>query len=71
MDAPEDELDIKLQKVSSELISAFDQRLGSFLRKPDGSRGSRVRSRVRTREAVYLMSSVSEVRPRRGGFYLD
>jgi len=60
MDASEDDLDIKLQKVSSELISTFDQRLGTFLRKPDGVGQSRVRSCVRTREAVYLMSSVSE-----------
>lgn len=60
MDAPEDDLDIKLQKVSGELISTFDQRLGAFLRKPDGLGGSRVRSRVRTREAAYLTSSVSD-----------
>lgn len=59
MDAPEEDSDIKLQKVSSELIAAFDQRLASFLRKPDGAGGSRVRARVRTREASYLMASVS------------
>ncbi|PSS02274.1 tubulin folding cofactor D C terminal-domain-containing protein [Coniella lustricola] len=58
MDAAEEELDIKLQKVSSELISAFDQRLGPFLRKPDGAGGLRLRSRVRAREAFHLMSNL-------------
>ncbi|KAJ4421829.1 hypothetical protein N0V82_003528 [Gnomoniopsis sp. IMI 355080] len=58
MDAPEDDLDIKLQKVSSELIATFDQRLANLLRKPDGSGGSRVRSRVRVREASHLMSNL-------------
>lgn len=59
MDAPEEDLDIKLQKVSGELIAAFDQRLELFLRKKDGAGGSRVRSSVRVREASYLMASVS------------
>lgn len=62
MDAPEDDLDIKLQKVSSELIATFDQRLEKFLRKPDGLGGFRIRSRVRVREAHYLMSNVSDRR---------
>lgn len=60
MDAPEDDLDIKLQKVSGELIATFDQRLAKFLRKPDGVGGSRIRSRVRVRETSYLMSNVSD-----------
>lgn len=60
MDAPEEDLDIKLQRVSGELIAAFDQRLKAFLWKPDGSGASRVRSRVRAREAFHLMSNVSE-----------
>lgn len=60
MDAPEEDLDIKLQKISSELITAFDQRLGNFLRKSDGLEGPRVRSRVRVREASHLMANVSE-----------
>lgn len=64
MDAPEDDLDIKLQKVSSELIATFDQRLGPLLRKPDGSGESCVRSRVRVREASHLMSNVGETEPR-------
>lgn len=62
MDAPEDDLDVKLQKVSGELIIAFDQRLEPFLRKPDRAGGSRVRSRVRVREASHLMSNVSKTR---------
>ncbi|CAN8103059.1 unnamed protein product [Discula destructiva] len=58
MDAPEEDLDIKLQKVSSELISTFNQRLEGFLRKPDGLGGARVRSRVRMRETAYLTSNL-------------
>lgn len=61
MDAPENELDVKLHRESGELIAAFDERLAPFLRKPDGSGGYRIRSRVRTREAVYLMSNVSRM----------
>lgn len=59
MDAPEHELDIKLHRVSEELIAAFDERLAPFLRKPDGAGCFCVRSRVRAREAEYLISSVS------------
>lgn len=58
MDAPEEDLDIKLQRVSGELITAFDQRLEPFLRKSDGS--GQVRSRVRTRDASHLISNVSD-----------
>lgn len=53
------ELDIKLQKVSGDLIATFNQRLQPFLRKPDGAGDLRVRSRVRSREAAYLISNVS------------
>ncbi|KUI55112.1 Tubulin-specific chaperone D [Cytospora mali] len=56
MDAPEEDLDIKLQRVSGELITAFDQRLEPFLRKSDGS--GQVRSRVRTRDASHLISNL-------------
>lgn len=59
MDAPEEDPDIKLQKVSTELVATFDQRLGPFLRRPDGQGALCVRSRVRAREAAYLTSSVS------------
>jgi len=58
MDAPEDDLDIKLQKVSGDLIADFDKSLGPFLRKQNGSGRSPVRSRVRTRETDRLISHV-------------
>ncbi|KAK4450738.1 tubulin folding cofactor D C terminal-domain-containing protein [Podospora aff. communis PSN243] len=54
MDAPEEDLDIKLQKISSDLLSDFSTALPSFLRKPDGT----VRTRVRTRETHRLASSL-------------
>ncbi|KAK4225088.1 tubulin-specific chaperone D [Podospora fimiseda] len=53
MDAPEEDLDIKLQKVSGDLIKDFDSSLPQFLRK---STNSLVRSRVRTREAERLIA---------------
>ncbi|KAI3401323.1 hypothetical protein diail_11406 [Diaporthe ilicicola] len=55
-DAPEEDLDIKLQTVSKDLIADFDTRLRPFLRKADGS--GRVRSRVRAREVSHLISNV-------------
>ncbi|KAK0701855.1 tubulin folding cofactor D C terminal-domain-containing protein [Lasiosphaeria miniovina] len=65
MDAPEEDLDIKLQKASSELIADFDRSLGPFLRKADGSgsgsggtKTTPVRSRVRARETGRLISSL-------------
>ncbi|KAM7198150.1 Tubulin folding cofactor D C terminal domain containing protein [Rhypophila sp. PSN 637] len=54
MDAPEDELDIKLQKMSGDLIADFDRSLGPFLRRKDGV----VRSRVRSRETEQLVSGL-------------
>ncbi|KAK0750951.1 armadillo-type protein [Schizothecium vesticola] len=54
MDAPEDDLDIKLQQLSGDLITDFDKSLPDFLRKQDGS----VRSRVRTRELQRFVSSL-------------
>jgi hypothetical protein len=59
MDAPEHDLDIKLQKISGDLIADFDRSLPRFLRKNDGAAGSSVRSRVRTRETDRLISQVS------------
>ncbi|KAK3996145.1 putative tubulin-specific chaperone D [Cladorrhinum sp. PSN332] len=52
MDAPEEDLDIKLQKVSGDLILDFDSSLPHFLRKSN----SEIRSRVRTREAERLIA---------------
>lgn len=57
-DAPEEDLDIKLQTVSKDLIADFDARLRPFLRKADGS--GRVRSRVRAREVSHLVSNVGK-----------
>ncbi|KAM7198583.1 Tubulin folding cofactor D C terminal domain containing protein [Naviculisporaceae sp. PSN 640] len=54
MDAPEDDLDIKLQKISGDLIADFDRSLGPFLRRKDGV----VRSRVRSRETERLVSGL-------------
>ena len=59
MDAPEADIDIKLQKISADLISEFDRFLPKFLRKPDGNGGSRVRSRVRARELNWVTATVS------------
>ena len=59
MDAPEDDLDIKLQKIAGDLIADFDKSLRPFLRKKDGTGRSPVRSRVQARETERLVSSVS------------
>ncbi|KAL2158608.1 hypothetical protein VTH06DRAFT_4090 [Thermothelomyces fergusii] len=61
MDAPEDDLDIKLQKISGDLIADFDKSLLPFLRKPNAGGGGgtgAVRSWVRTRETERLVSSL-------------
>lgn len=58
MDAPEADLDIKLQKISGDLLGDFDRSLHDFLWKPDGHGGSRVRSRVRAKEIFRLTSTV-------------
>jgi hypothetical protein len=63
MDAPEEDLDVKLQKISGDLIADFDKSLHPFLRKQDVAGGA-VRSRVRTRETERLISSVSSPPPR-------
>ncbi|KAL8381793.1 hypothetical protein RB595_005858 [Gaeumannomyces hyphopodioides] len=54
MDAPEEDADIKLQKISSDLIADFDRSLQSFLRRPDGT----VRGQVRSHEAARLATSL-------------
>ena len=65
MDAPEADFDIKLQKISADLIADFDRFLPTFLRKPDGNGngGSRVRSRVRARELHWATTTVSSSSP--------
>lgn len=54
MDAPEAYLDVKLQKLSGELIADLDGALTTLLRKPDG----RVRSFVRARETFASTTAV-------------
>ncbi|WDK11519.1 beta-tubulin cofactor d [Colletotrichum graminicola] len=55
MDAQEDDSDIKLQRVSSDLIADFSRSLPLFLRKPDGKT---FRTRVRVSETARLTSSL-------------
>ncbi|KAG5930233.1 hypothetical protein E4U42_002635 [Claviceps africana] len=50
MDAPEADYDIKLQKISADLIADLDHGLKTTLRKADGRGGTQVRSVVRARE---------------------
>ncbi|KAI6759479.1 hypothetical protein HG530_010159 [Fusarium avenaceum] len=58
MDAPEADIDIKLQKISADLLGDFDRSLHQFLWKPDGHGGTRVRSRVRAKEIFRLTNSL-------------
>jgi hypothetical protein len=60
MDAPEADVDIKLQKISADLLGDFDRSLHHFLWKPDGHGGTRVRSRVRAKEIFRLTNSVCD-----------
>ncbi|KAF6842157.1 beta-tubulin cofactor d [Colletotrichum plurivorum] len=55
MDAHEDDSDVKLQKISTDLIADFSRSLPVFLRKPDGQT---LRSRVRTSETQRLTSNL-------------
>ncbi|KAF5022270.1 hypothetical protein F66182_5709 [Fusarium sp. NRRL 66182] len=58
MDSPEADLDIKLQKISADLLGDFDRSLPHFLYKSDGHGGTRVRSRVRAKETDRLTSTL-------------
>ncbi|KAF5011363.1 hypothetical protein FDECE_2538 [Fusarium decemcellulare] len=58
MDAPEADIDIKLQKISADLLGDFDRSLPHFLWKSDGHGGTRVRSRVRANETFRLTSTL-------------
>lgn len=60
-DAPEDDRDIKLQKVSADFIADFDRSLGPFLRKPDGQLRSRVRMSETTRLTSTLLDPFQEL----------
>ncbi|KAK1973954.1 beta-tubulin cofactor d [Colletotrichum cereale] len=55
MDAQEDDSDVKLQRVSSDLIADFSRSLPLFLRKPDGKT---LRARVRVSETTRLTSTL-------------
>lgn len=59
MNAADDDLDLKIQKLSSDLIVDLDKALITFLRKPDGNGGTRVRSYVRARDAFAATCDVS------------
>ena len=48
MDAKDEEGDIKLQKESAELLAELERFLPTFLQKPDGHGGTRLRTRVRS-----------------------
>ncbi|KID92154.1 beta-tubulin cofactor d [Metarhizium guizhouense ARSEF 977] len=50
MDAPDSDFDIKLQKISGDLIADLDRALTTSLRKHDGHGGTQLRSFVRARE---------------------
>ena len=58
MDAPEEDLDIKLQKISGDFIDAVDKALPALLRKGDGDGGTRPRSMVRWRDLAKVTSLV-------------
>ena len=58
MDAPEEDLDIKLQKISGDLIDAFDKELPGLLRKSNGEGGTRARSMVRSRDLFRIIARV-------------
>lgn len=59
MDAPEADFDIKLQKISADLIRDFDEFLPSFLTKKDRNGVVKTRSRVRARELIWATSTAS------------
>ncbi|KAF9765274.1 hypothetical protein IL306_002448 [Fusarium sp. DS 682] len=58
MDAPEADIDIKLQKISADLLGDFNRSLPNVLYKPDGHGGTRVRSRVRAKEIFRLTNAL-------------
>lgn len=58
MDAPEADFDIKLQKISVDLINEFDKSMPNLLCRIDANGASRVRSHVRAREVDWLTGNV-------------
>ncbi|KHN94180.1 beta-tubulin cofactor d [Metarhizium album ARSEF 1941] len=61
MDAPDSEFDVKLQKISGDLIADLDRALTTSLRKPDGRGGTRVRSFVRARETFKSTTTILDM----------
>ena len=61
MDAPDTDFDIKLQKLSADLIADLDRALTTLLRKHDGHGGTTVRSLVRARDTFESTTSVGVV----------
>lgn len=59
MDAPETDFDVKLQKVSSDLLADLDKALTTALRKPIANGGTRVRLFVRARETFKSTTEVN------------
>lgn len=59
MNAADEDLDNKLQRISTDLLADLDKALITHLRKPDGSGGTRVRSFVRAREGFAATCDVS------------
>lgn len=59
MDAPDTDFDIKLQKISGDLIADLDRAFTTLLRKPNGHGGTQVRSFVRARETFKSTTAVS------------
>ncbi|KYK59396.1 hypothetical protein DCS_00526 [Drechmeria coniospora] len=58
MDAPEAELDVKLQKISADLLVDLDGAITSLPRKADGHGGMRIRSFVRVSETLDATTAV-------------
>ncbi|EFX05880.1 tubulin-specific chaperone [Grosmannia clavigera kw1407] len=63
MDAADEDADVRLQKVSNDLLSEFDGALGSFLRRPGSKKtetDSTLRTHVRAREAYHLIGLIDQ-----------
>ncbi|OAQ69024.1 beta-tubulin cofactor d [Pochonia chlamydosporia 170] len=58
MDAPDTDFDIKLQKISGDLIADLDRAFTTLLRKPNGHGGTQVRSFVRARETFKSTTAI-------------
>ncbi|QUC16861.1 uncharacterized protein UV8b_01102 [Ustilaginoidea virens] len=61
MDAPEADLDIKLQKISGDLIADLDRSLVACFRKPGGNGGAHGRSFVKARETFDSTTAVLDL----------